>query len=110
MLAFSGIIAGVLVRRLGLPPLVAFTGWFLTGLESWGCSMVIIITRLRIQCTYYNFSHEGILRGVTQIISPSGVANLPRRVQTIWANHVFLGFQSPFWVMMIVVVAIAGFY
>ena len=46
---------------------------------------------------------QGILRGVTQIISPSGVANLPEGFKP-FGQTMFLGLQSPFWVMITVVV------
>ena len=47
---------------------------------------------------------QGILRGVTQLIASAGVANLPEGFKP-FGQTVFLGLQSPFWVMLVVVLA-----
>lgn len=102
VLALAGIVAGILVKDLGVPPLIAFLAGIAAGLV---CGLVngIIITRLRINALITTLAMMGILRGVTQLIAPSGVANLPDGFKP-FGQTVFLGLQSPFWVMLLVVV------
>jgi ribose transport system permease protein len=102
-LAFAGIVAGILVKDVGAPVIVAILGGILTGLGV-GIANGLIITRLRINALITTLAMSGILRGVTQIISPSGVANLPDAFKP-FGQTMFLGLQSPFWVMVIVVLA-----
>jgi ribose transport system permease protein len=102
-LAFAGIVAGTLVKGFGLPPLIAFMGGILTGAIVGGING-FIITRLRINALITTLAMQGILRGVTQLVSSAGVANLPEGFKP-FGQTMFLGLQSPFWIMMIVVVA-----
>ncbi|HEX9028514.1 MAG TPA: ABC transporter permease [Anaerolineales bacterium] len=101
-LAFAGIVAGILVKDMGAPVIVAILGGIATGLIV-GVINGVIITRLRINALITTLAMSGILRGVTQIISPSGVANLPDNFKP-FGQTVFLGLQSPFWAMVIVVI------
>jgi len=100
-LAFSGIIAGVVVKNIGAPPLVALLAGVLAGTMI-GAINGFIITRLRINALITTLAMQGILRGVTQLIASAGVANLPDGFKP-YGQTVFLGLQSPFWVMLIVV-------
>ncbi len=101
-LAFSGIVAAILVKDLGLPVIPSIIGGLGTGLII-GALNGLIITRLRINALITTLAMQGIIRGVTQIVSPSGVANLPASFKP-FGQTVFLGLQSPFWIMLIVVV------
>jgi ribose transport system permease protein len=101
-LAFAGIVAGILVKDVGAPVWVSILAGIGTGLVI-GSLNGLIITRLRINALITTLAMQGILRGVTQIISPSGVANLPQSFKP-FGQTVFLGLQSPFWTMVIVVV------
>lgn len=101
-LAFAGIVAGILVKNAGAPVFVSILAGIGTGLAI-GALNGLIITRFRINALITTLAMSGILRGVTQIISPSGVANLPQAFKP-FGQTVFLGLQSPFWVMVIVVV------
>lgn len=101
ILAFSGIVAAILVKDLGVPVLPSILGGIATGLLI-GALNGIIITQLRINALITTLAMQGILRGVTQIVSPSGVANLPDNFKP-FGQSVFLGLQSPFWIMIIVV-------
>jgi ribose transport system permease protein len=47
---------------------------------------------------------QGILRGVAQLVASAGVANLPEGFKP-FGQTVFLALQSPFWVMLVVVLA-----
>ena len=100
ILAFSGIIAGILVKNIGLPPIVALLGGILAG-SLCGAINGFIITRLRINALITTLAMQGILRGVTQLFASSGVANLPDGYRPFGQTK-FLGLQSPFWVMAVV--------
>jgi ribose transport system permease protein len=102
-LAFAGIVAGILVKNAGAPVIVSILGGIATGLVV-GLINGTIITRLRINALITTLAMSGILRGVTQIISPSGVANLPDAFKP-FGQTVFFGLQSPFWAMVLVVVS-----
>lgn len=99
-LAFAGIIAGTLVKDMGVPPLIAFAGGVGAGAFV-GFVNGVIITKLRINALITTLAMMGILRGVTQLVSPAGVANLPEGFRP-FGQRVFLGLQSPFWVMLVV--------
>ena len=100
-LALAGIVAGILIKDSGASPEVAIFGGLLTGVVV-GLTNGIIITRFRINALITTLAMSGILRGVTQIVSPSGVANLPDNFKP-FGQAMFLGLQSPFWVMVLVV-------
>ena len=103
VLALSGIVAGILIKNVGAPVIVAILGGILTGLV---CGLIngLIITKLRINALITTLAMSGILRGITQIISPAGVANLPDAFKPFGQTK-FLGLQSPFWYMVLVVIA-----
>ena len=102
ILALSGIVAGLLVKGMGAPVLVAILGGILTGTVV-GLINGLIITKLRINALITTLAMSGILRGVTQIISPAGVANLPNSFKP-FGQVKFLELQSPFWYMIIIAV------
>ena len=100
-LAFAGIVAGILVKNADVPAVLAILAGICTGLFV-GVVNGLIITRLRINALITTLAMSGILRGVTQMASPSGVANLPDKFKP-FGQTVFLGLQSPFWAMMFIV-------
>ncbi|HZW03648.1 MAG TPA: ABC transporter permease [Anaerolineaceae bacterium] len=102
-MAFSGIIAGTAVKLWGLPPLLSFAAGIVTG-GLVGAINGLVITRLRINAFITTLAMQGILRGVTQLASPSGVANLPDGFRP-FGQTMILELQSPFWVMLVVAVA-----
>lgn len=101
ILAFSGIVAGTLVKDVGTPPLIAFVAGIAAG-SAVGLLNGVIITKLKINPLITTLAMAGILRGVTQLVASAGVANLPQSFRS-FGQTVFLGLQSPFWVMVIVV-------
>lgn len=101
ILAFSGIVAGTLVKDMGTPPLIALLAGIAVG-SAVGLINGLIITKLRINALITTLAMAGILRGVTQLVASAGVANLPENFR-VFGQTVFLGLQSPFWVMAIVV-------
>jgi ribose transport system permease protein len=100
-LAFSGIVAGTLLKEFGMPAGVAFAGGVMTGFLV-GTINGVIITRFRINALITTLAMQGILRGVTQLVATAGVANLPPEFRP-FGQTMFLGLQSPFWVMVFVV-------
>lgn len=101
ILAFSGIVAGTLVKDMGTLPLIAFLAGIAVG-SAVGLLNGLIITRLQINPLITTLAMAGILRGVTQLVASAGVANLPESFRS-FGQTVFLGLQSPFWVMAAVV-------
>lgn len=101
-LAFGGIIAGTMAKIWGFSPVVAILGGVLSGTLV-GCVNGLIVTKIRVNAMITTLATQYILRGVTQIIAPSGVANLPENFKP-FGQSMILGVQSPFWIMLIVVV------
>lgn len=103
-LAFGGIVAGMMVKVWMLPPFVAILGGICSGLAI-GLMNGLIVTKIRVNAMITTLATQYILRGVTQIIAPSGVANLPESFKPFGQTVIF-GLQSPFWVMVFVVLLI----
>jgi ribose transport system permease protein len=102
VLALSGIVAGMLVKDMGVPaPLAFLLGVGVGTLCGWLNG--IIVTRFRINALITTLAMMNILRGVTQLISPSGVANLPDEFKP-FGQTILLGLQSPFWIMLTLVI------
>ncbi len=101
ILAFSGIVAGTLVKDMGMTPIIAFLAGIAVG-AAVGMVNGVIITKLQINPLITTLAMAGILRGVTQLVASAGVANLPENFR-VFGQTVYLGLQSPFWVMAVVV-------
>ena len=101
-MAISGIVAGTLVKYMGVPTSLSILAGICTGTIV-GIVNGLIVTRLRINALITTLAMSGILRGVTQMVSPSGVENLPQDFKP-FGQTVILGLQSPFWIMIIVIV------
>jgi ribose transport system permease protein len=106
ILAFAGVVAGTLVKVMDVPPVLAFFGGILSGTFI-GLVNGFIITKLRINALITTLAMQYILRGATQLVAASGVANLPDGFKPFGQTK-FLGLQSPFWIA-IVIVLIAHF-
>jgi ribose transport system permease protein len=100
-MAISGIVAGTLVKYMGAPAFISILAGILTGTLI-GFINGTIVTRLRINALITTLAMSGILRGVTQMVSPSGIENLPQSIKPFGQTVIF-GIQSPFWIMIIVV-------
>ena len=85
-LAFGGIIAGVMVKMWMLPPFVAVLGGLASGLCI-GLVNGLIVTKIRVNAMITTLATQYILRGVTQIIAPSGIANLPESFKPFRTDH-----------------------
>lgn len=104
ILAFAGIVAGILVKDMSAPVIVSILAGILTGVIA-GLINGLIITKFRINALITTLAMQGILKGITQMVSPAGVANLPDPFKP-FGQAVFLGLQSPFWAMAIVVLTL----
>jgi ribose transport system permease protein len=100
-LALCGVVAGVLIGQMHIPTplgiLIALAVGCLAGLFNG-----IIVTRIRINALIATLATQGIFRGLTQLISGTGVSPISDSFAAV-GQSVWLGFQSPFWIMVIVV-------
>lgn len=105
-LALSGVVAGVLIAEQGLPVAAGVVGAVLVGTLA-GLINGLIVTRLGINALITTLATLSIYRGVTQLISGTGVGFIGEGYARI-GQSMWFGLQSPFWIMIVVVVA-AGF-
>lgn len=101
ILAFSGIIAGLAAKDMGLPPLVAFLigcGWgaLLGSLNG------VLVTRFKINALIATLGTASIFRGALQLVSGAGVTNIGNGY-TVFGQTQILGIYSPFWFMAAIV-------
>ena len=105
ILAFSGIMAGLAAKSLGLPPLLAF----LTGC-GWGLLLGVIngtlVTRFKINALIATLATLSIYRGGLQLVSGAGVTNIGNGYK-IFGQTRILGIYSPFWFMAVIVILFA---
>jgi ribose transport system permease protein len=101
ILAFSGIMAGLAAKELGLPPILAF----LVGC-GWGALLGVInglvVTRFRINALIATLATYSIYRGGLQLVSGAGVTNIGNGY-TVFGQTQILGIYSPFWFMAVIV-------
>jgi ribose transport system permease protein len=100
-LAFSGIMAGLAAKYLGLPPILAFLcgcGWGVV----LGAVNGVLVTRFRINALIATLATLSIYRGGLQLVSGAGVTNIGHGY-TIFGQTDILGIYSPFWFMAVIV-------
>ena len=102
ILAFSGIMAGLAAKQLGLPPIVAF----LIGC-GWGALLGAVngtlVTRFKINALIATLATLSIYRGGLQLVSGAGVTNIGNGYTVFGQTQIF-GIYSPFWFMAVIVV------
>ena len=104
ILAFSGIMAGLAAKNLGLPPIVAFLvgcGWGML----LGCINGFLVTRFKINALIATLATLSIYRGGLQLVSGAGVTNIGNGF-TVFGQTQILGIYSPFWFMAVIVAAV----
>ena len=105
ILAFSGIMAALAAKNLGLPPVPAF----LVGC-GWGVLLGAIngtlVTRFKINALIATLATLSIYRGGLQLVSGAGVTNIGNGF-TMFGQTKFLGIYSPFWFMAVIAVLFA---
>jgi ribose transport system permease protein len=105
ILAFSGIMAGLAAKYLGLPPIVAFLigcGWGLL----LGVLNGVLVTRFKINALIATLATLSIYRGGLQLVSGAGVTNIGNGF-TVFGQTKILGIYSPFWFMAMIVLLFA---
>lgn len=105
ILALSGVASAVLDTGLGAPTVVAVAGGLALGALS-GLLNGLIVTKVRISALIATLAMAGVLCGVTQLISGTGVGFIGPDFAKI-GQSTWLGPQSPF-VIMIVVAAVGS--
>lgn len=102
ILALSGVSSALLITELGASPLVAFSGGIVVGAL---CGLLngFIVTKIRINALIATLAMAGVLRGVTQLVSGTGVGYIDPEFAKI-GQSTWLGLQSPLWVMILVAV------
>jgi len=100
ILALTGVSSALLVTELGANPLLAVLGGLAVGAL---CGLVngLIVTKIRINALIATLAMAGVLRGVTQLISGTGVGVIGPEFARV-GQSTWLGLQSPFWVMVAV--------
>jgi ribose/xylose/arabinose/galactoside ABC-type transport system permease subunit len=105
ILAFSGIMAGLAVKQLGFPPILAF----LVGC-AWGTLLGVVngvlVTRFKINALIATLATLSIYRGGLQLVSGAGVTNIGNGF-TVFGQTKILGIYSPFWFMAVIVILFA---
>ena len=105
ILAFSGIIAGLVAKDMGAPPIVAFLvgcGWGIL----LGAVNGVLVTRFKINALIATLATASIYRGALQLVSGAGVTNIGNDY-TIFGQTQILGIYSPFWFMAAIVLIFA---
>ncbi|MCB1496805.1 MAG: ABC transporter permease [Bauldia sp.] len=101
-LALSGVVAGALVGWLGYPAELGILAGIATGAAA-GLVNGLIVTRLGINPLIATLATLSIYRSLTQLIGASGVTPISNAFK-FYGQVKFLGLQSPFWVMLVIVV------
>jgi ribose transport system permease protein len=105
ILGFSGIMAGLAAKHLGLPPIPAFLigcGWGLL----LGAVNGVLVTKFKINALIATLATLSIYRGLLQLVSGAGVTNIGNGY-TVFGQTQILGIYSPFWFMAVIVLLFA---
>jgi ribose transport system permease protein len=105
ILALSGVVSGVLIGQSDWGVAAGVAAGIGVGAAA-GLVNGLIVTQVRINALIATLATVGIFRGITQLISGTGVAPISDSFASIGQSE-FLGFQMPFWIML-VVVAVGG--
>lgn len=100
-LALAGVVAGVLVGWMGYPAEIGLLGGIAAGAVA-GLVNGVIVTKIGINPLIATLATLSIYRGLTQLIGASGVTPISNEFKFYGQLKLF-GLQSPFWVMLAVV-------
>ena len=100
-LAFAGVVSAAMVAWYGLPPALALLGGIAAG-ALLGAVNGLIVTRIRINALIATLATMAIYRGVTQLVSGTGITPIGAGFK-VYGQSVLFGLQMPFWVMLAVV-------
>jgi ribose transport system permease protein len=99
--ALSGMVAGVVIVEFG-------QNWAVGAMAGLGVGILaglingLIVTGLGVNALIATLATAGIFRGVTQLLSGTGFAPIDATFAKLGQTE-FIGLQSPFWVMLVVV-------
>jgi len=102
MLALAGVWAGVAVAEWGLPAPMGLLVGCLVGIAA-GAFNGFLVTRIGINALIATLGTMAIYRGLTYVTAGTGVTPIGDEFKS-YGQTVFLGLQSPFWVMLAIVV------
>lgn len=103
ILALAGVAAGVMAKDMSIAAPFALLGGIVLG-AACGLANGLIVTRLRINALIATLATVGIFRGITQLITGTGINEIGDDFRALGQAN-FLGIQAPFWVMLVVVLA-----
>lgn len=99
--AMSGVMAAYFVKTMGLPIIIGVLGGIGVGAMG-GLLNGLIIVKMGVNPMITTLATMGIYRGAAILIAGAGIPFMPKSF-TMLGQSVFLGFQIPVWVMLIVV-------
>ena len=102
-LAFAGVVSAAIVRWYGLPAEAGLAGGIAAG-ALLGLVNGLIVTRIRINALIATLATMAIYRGVTQLVSGTGISPISAGFKAYGQTMLF-GLQMPFWVMLAIVLA-----
>jgi ribose transport system permease protein len=101
ILALAGVVSGVVIAQHGWGTGAGVVAGLGVGALA-GLINGLIVTQVRINALIATLATVGIFRGITQLISGTGVAPISDSFASIGQSEL-LGFQMPFWIMLVVV-------
>jgi ribose transport system permease protein len=104
-LALAGVWSGLVVARYGFPPFLGLLAGLAIGAIA-GFINGFIVTRIKINPLIATLATMSIFRGFTYVTGGTGISPIDDEFKRI-GQTVFLGLQSPFWVMIFVVLLAA---
>jgi ribose transport system permease protein len=105
ILTLTGVVTGDLVAHRGIGIPGAILGGLVMGVAC-GLFNGFLVTRIRINALITTLATAGIYLGCTQLIDSSGVAPISDRYAKV-GQTTLLGVETPFWVMLVVVVVMS---
>jgi ribose transport system permease protein len=102
ILALSGVWAGVVVAQWDMPAPVGIVVGCAVGLLA-GAFNGFLVTRIGINALITTLGTMAIYRGLTYVTAGTGVTPISDAFK-VYGQTDFLGLQSPFWVMLVIVV------
>jgi ribose transport system permease protein len=100
-LALAGVVAAVASVWWGWSPLPSFLAGIGAGAIA-GAINGFIVTRVQINALITTLATMAIYRGVTQLISGTGIMSIGNDFKA-YGQAVFFGLQSPFWAALVIV-------
>ena len=104
-LALAGVWSGIAAAKYGFTPLAAIAVGIGIGTVA-GFINGYIVTRIKINPLIATLATLSIFRGFTYVTGGTGITPVGDDFKW-YGQSVFFGFQSPFWVMLMVVIAAA---